>query len=304
MRHVLVTGGSGLVGKAIVSRLLEAACQVMVVSRRALTYEHPRLHWLGGDLTAETGPVWDALPQVDDVVHAAATITDGGDPAALAALAATNIRATARLFDWCARSQPRRVVFLGSLSVLARPLRAPISESHPLGPNSPYAMSKLWGEELLMRQAKASDFAPIVLRISSPLPETFADAPRTVVRKWIEAAQRGEPLQVFGSGSRTQDFVASTDVAEAVWRSLDSAAAGGVYHVGSGTPLSMLALARTIAAFRDTPIELTSTDNAEQDRWLLALDRARRELGYVAQFTSQQAIERLAGPVLRVEKAS
>jgi len=301
MRHVLVTGGSGLVGKAIVGRLLAADCRVTVVSRRALTVEHPQLHRLGGDLTAETDVLWSSLPQVDDVVHAAATITDAGDPAALAALTDTNIRASERLFDWCTRNKPQRVVYLGSLSVLARPLKVPINETHPVGPTSPYAMSKLWGEEALARQAKVGGFAPIVLRISSPLPETLADAPRTVVRKWIEGAARGEPLKVFGSGSRTQDFVACSDVAEAVWRALESAEARGIYHIGSGTPLSMLALARTIAAFRDAPIELTGTDPAEADRWLLALDRARRELGYIPEFTGQQAIQRLAASGLSSE---
>lgn len=301
MHHVLVTGGSGLVGKAIVRRLLAADCRVTVVSRRALTFEHPRLEWLGGDLAADTEVLWNTLPQVDDVVHAAATISDAGDPAALAALVATNIRASQHLFDWCARTKPKRVVYLGSLSVLARPLRAPVSETHAVGPTSPYAMSKLWGEEALARQAKVGGFAPIVLRISSPLPEILSDAPKTVVRKWIEAAAQGEPLKVFGLGSRTQDFVACEDVAQAVWRALDSDQAQGVYHVGSGTPLSMLDLARTIAAFRDTPIELTGTDAAEADRWLLSLDRARRDLSYVPEFTGQQVIERLAGSALRKE---
>jgi UDP-glucose 4-epimerase len=284
-----------------VRQLLAADCRVTVVSRRALTFEQPRLEWLAGDLAAESNLLWNTLPQADDVVHAAATITDAGDPTALAALEATNIRASERLFDWCARTKPQRVVYLGSLSVLARPLRVPIGETHAVGPTSPYAMSKFWGEEALARQAKVGGFAPIVLRISSPLPETLGDAPKTVVRKWIETAARGEPLKVFGSGSRTQDFVACEDVALAVWRALDSDKARGVYHIGSGTPLSMLDVARTIAAFRNTPIELTGTDPAEADRWLLALDRARRELGYLPQFTGQQAVERLAASALSGE---
>ena len=68
--------------------------------------------------------------------------------------------------------------------------------------------------------------------------------------------------------------------------------------IGAVAVLGMLALARTIAAFRDTPVELTGTDPAEADRWLLALDRARRELGYVPEFTGQQAIKRLAASAL------
>jgi len=301
MRRVLVTGGSGLVGKAIVHRLLAASCRVTVVSRRPLTLTHPRLDWLGGDLSDDAAPFWSHLPRSDDVVHAAARITDGGDPASLTALATTNIRASEQLLDWCLRTKPNKVVFLSSLSVLARPLRVPIRETDAVGPISPYSMSKLWGEEALVRQAQVGGFTPIALRISSPLPENFVDTPYTVVRKWIEAAAYSNTLTVFGSGSRVQDFVACEDVADAVWNALDSVASCGIYHIGSGKPISMLDLAHVIARFRNTRIELMGADPNEADRWLLSLKRAHHDLGFSPRFTSQQVIERLAASGLGVE---
>lgn len=298
MRHVLVTGGTGLVGAPIVRRLLDDGCRVTVVSRRQPKVNHSGLTWIPADLAAKAPAPWRDVTKVDSVVHAAAVTTDAGDVASLAALSATNICASERLFEWCTHVKVRRVIFIGSLSVLAKPLRTPICEDDPLGPTSPYAMSKLWGEELLTRHAKVGAFTPIVLRISSPVPETFDMVPRTVLRTWIATAQRNEPLRVFGPGKRMQDFVACADVAEAVRLALEVEGAAGLYHIGSGGAVSMLEVARTIAAIRGTPVEITGEDPNDSDRWSLSLDRAQQQLTYVPQQRGITAIEALARTVL------
>jgi UDP-glucose 4-epimerase len=159
-------------------------------------------------------------------------------------------------------------------------------------------MSKLWNEEQLLRYSRGGRFTPIVLRVSSPIPESFEAAPSTVVRAWIEAALRGTPLRVFGSGRRTQDFVSCADVAEAVCSSLNSPSASGVYHIGSGSPLSMYDLATTIAGFRHTPIMFVGVDPNEDDRWHLSLAQAKTDLDYEPKQTGRQAIESLARIVL------
>jgi UDP-glucose 4-epimerase len=297
-RHVLITGGTGLVGSSIVRRLIASDRSVTVLSRRPPTLPLAHVRWVHGDLAIDTEAVLRQLPVVDEVVHAAAAIHDMGDVDSLSVLSCTNIRASESLFGWCADRGVQRVVMIGSLSVLRRPLCVPITELHPVGPSSPYAMSKLWNEEQLLRRSREAHFTPIILRIASPIPTAFEAIPTTVVKTWIEAAMRGGPLRVFGSGSRTQDFVSCVDVAEAVHRSLDLPDARGIYHIGSGVALSMHDLAKTIAQFRNTPIIFEGDDPNEDDRWNLALDRARNELTYVPQQTGQEVIAALARMVL------
>jgi UDP-glucose 4-epimerase len=297
-RHVLVTGGSGLVGSSIVRRLVAADCQVTELSRRPPANPHGQVRWVRADLSVDTLASLQNLPAVDDVVHVAAAIHDTGDAKSLSVLADTNIRGCDQLFRWCAERAVRRVVMIGSLSVLRRPLCVPITESHPVGPMSPYAMSKLWNEEQLLRHSREAGFTAIVLRISSPIPASFESMPPTVVRTWIEAALCGASIRVFGSGNRSQDFVSCADIAEAVWCSLDSPGAAGVYHIGSGVPMSMHDLATTIARFRKTPIMFVGIDPNDNDRWQLSLERARSDLQYVPKHTGQEAIESLAGLML------
>jgi UDP-glucose 4-epimerase len=296
--QILVTGGTGLIGTVIVNRLLQAGHALTLLSRRPPQVSSERLRWLSADLAADPEAALGQVETVDAVVHAAAAMNDAGDARSLSLLQETNLRASDALFRWCGERAINRVVFVSSLSVLRRPLQVPIGEAHPVGPATPYGMSKLWSEEQLRRGAREYGFTPVILRISSPIPPTFEALPRTVVKIWIEAALKNEPLKVFGSGSRSQDFVACTDVAEAVCQSLVAPAANDVYHIGSGIPLSMRELAQMIARFRNTPIVFEGVDPNESDRWQLSLEKARKDLNYVPQWSGPQAIESLLRTVL------
>ncbi len=296
--HILVTGGTGLIGSEIVNRLLLAGYSLTLISRRPPRISSERLRWLFADLAANPESVLHDLPAFDAVVHAAAAKDDSGDARSLSVLFETNVRASDTLFRWSGERGIGRVVMIGGLNVLRHPLQLPISESHPVGPSTPYGITKLWSQEQLQRQAREYGFTPIILRVSSPIPATFESLPATVVKTWIQAALKNEPLKVFGSGARSQDFVACTDVAEVVFQSLQSPAACGVYHIGSGVPLSMRDLAQTIAAFRSTPIVFDGVDPNENDRWELSLDRARNDLGYTPKQSGRQAIESLLRRVL------
>jgi nucleoside-diphosphate-sugar epimerase len=298
LQHVLVTGGTGLVGRPLVQSLVAGGYRVTVLSRRPSVDVHETLRFVHADLSDGNGLFLNEIAQADAVVHGAAFVRDAGDSESLSALAETNVRGTDLLFRWCAEHGVNRVVLIGSLSVLRRPLCLPITESHPVGPSTAYAMSKLWNEEQLFRRSREAAFTPIVLRVSSPVPGSLESLPSTVVRTWIEKALRGGPLSVFGSGGRTQDFVSCSDIAQAVLLSLKSSRARGVYHIGSGTPLSMRDLAQTIAGFHNSPIVSEGVDPNEDERWDLCLARARIELNYVPRQTGQEAIVSLLRTVV------
>jgi UDP-glucose 4-epimerase len=296
--HLLVTGGTGLVGSEIVDHLLAAGYSLTLVSRREPQISSERVRWVRADLAGAFESALESIKNVDALIHAAIAKSDRGDVASLGEMLETNLRASDSLFRWCGRQGVGRVVLIGGLNVLSRPLQTPIDESHPVGPATPYGMSKLWTELQLARHAREFGFTPIVLRVSSPIPASFERLPPTVVRTWIEAALNGEPLKVFGTGARAQDFVACADIAQAVLRSLQSSNARGVYHIGSGVSLSMRDLAQMIAASRNTPIVFGGADANESDRWELSVEKARKELDYVPSRSGPQAVEALLRTVL------
>lgn len=299
-RRILITGGTGLVGAPITELLLQAGFHVLLLSRTCppTLRSHPHLTWHPADLTHNPGQLLHGLSNVYAVVHAAAAIADHQDVTSLQQLVRLNIDATQDLLEWSVQSKVERFVLMSSLSVLRRPFRQPIHEADPIGPSTVYGVTKWVAEELLMRIAAQHDLVPLVLRIASPIPASFELLPQTVVRTWIEAARSRKPLQVFGSGQRSQDFVSCADVAAAVLAALNISSARGIYHIGSGQSLAMLDLARIIADVMNAEVVTHGADPNEHDRCVLSLQRATSELDYTPQISGSDAIRRLAVDLL------
>jgi nucleoside-diphosphate-sugar epimerase len=145
---VVVTGGSGRIGRYVVRELSEHSHDVLNVDRVAPV--GGPLGYLRGDLT-DAGQVYQALAQArpDAVVHLGAwpnagLVTDSrtyGD----------NVRSTFNVFQACADLDIERIVSASSAQVYgfasAPPLYVPVDEDHPLRPANCYALAKMAGEQ-------------------------------------------------------------------------------------------------------------------------------------------------------------
>lgn len=288
--RVLLTGGTGLVGADVLDRLVRDGYEVVCVNRRRPP-EGPRVTWIAADLAGDPGPFIARLPAADFVVHAAAART-GPSGEELAYLRRVNVDFTAALFDWAAARSVRAVVYVSGFNLLRRPLEPVITEEHPVAPDTPYAITKHEGELALAAHANRGRFRGVCLRLSSPIPFAYDRLHDTVVKTWIDRARAGRPLTVFGPGDRTQDFVATEDIASAVVGSLQREARG-TYNVASGTALTMRELAELVAVRWPVPVRFAGDDPNASERWNVSIARARADLGFTPAYTARATIERL-----------
>lgn len=146
--NILVTGGSGRIGRYVVRELVQAGHEVTSVDVMPATF--PGARSLQVDLT-DAGQVYGALAlaQAQAVVHLAAWARDGMVPDTRTY--GDNVRETFHLFQACADLGIRRVISASSHHVYgvvqAPPLYVPIDEDHPWRPASAYGLSKAAGEQ-------------------------------------------------------------------------------------------------------------------------------------------------------------
>src|SRR5579863_781499 len=174
--RIVVTGGSGKVGRAVVRDLLEHGHQVLNVDREQPDpVKSAPAPFLPADLTGygealEAISGAEVLPGVEAVVHLAAV------PSPFHATPdvtfSTNIRATHTVFSAAARLGLRRVVWASSETTLGLPFDkppdyAPVDEEHPLRPESSYALSKVLGEEMARQFSRWCGIPIIGLRFSN-----------------------------------------------------------------------------------------------------------------------------------------
>lgn len=143
---ILVTGGSGRIGRYVVCELVQAGHQVTSVD---LVREwHPDYRAVQANLT-DAGQVYQvlAMAQAEAVVHLGAWSRPAGTPSVVYG---DNVLSTFNVFQACADLGVRRVIFASSNHVYGMieepPLYVPVDEAHPLRPADSYALSKVTGE--------------------------------------------------------------------------------------------------------------------------------------------------------------
>ena len=194
---IVVTGGSGKVGRAVLRELLEHDHEVLNVDRTPPAPSAPQAPFLPADLT-DYGQTLEALSGaelmsgVEAVVHLAAIPSP--THATPDVVFSTNIRSTHTVFSAAVRLGLRRVVWASSETTLGTPFPqppdyTPVDEHHTLRPESSYALSKVLGEEMARQFSRWSGVPFIGLRFSNVMERadyeefpSWWDDPR--IRSW------------------------------------------------------------------------------------------------------------------------
>ncbi|HJV39544.1 MAG TPA: NAD(P)-dependent oxidoreductase [Geothrix sp.] len=227
---VLVVGGSGFVGRALISRLLEAGHEVESWDR-ARGEEAPGLCCRAVDLLGH-----DPLPRPGDhpweaAFHLAAYSVPG--MTWTQDLVFANLRMTARVFDHLAAVAPGcRAIFASSAFVYA-PSDHPLKETDPLGSTHPYALSKHLGETWALSHRKV--LKVFIVRPFNQLGPGMA--PGLLVPELLDRIRRGEnPVRMLGRDD-IRDFLDWRDAMDAYLRLLEvDAPSGSIWNLCSGRP--------------------------------------------------------------------
>jgi UDP-glucose 4-epimerase len=287
-RRVLVTGGAGFIGSALVRRLAASAIQVRVlddlsIGNRAYLDGQP-CELVVGSL-ADADAVRAAVAGCDAVVHLAAR---AGIPDSVADPLGTfeaNVTHTVCLLDAARLAGARRFVLASSNAVLGQH-EPPADETVLPRPASPYGASKLAGEAYVTAYAATYGLAACALRFSNAYgPRSLHK--KSVVAAWLRAALAGMPLTIHGDGEQTRDFVHVDDLAGAMLAALqapEERVAGAVLQVGTGreTTVNELAATMELAVGRALPVQRLPQRPGDVLRNASRVDRAAELLGWRA----------------------
>ena len=290
--RVLVTGGTGLVGRAIVERLSQSEDIVLdVVTRHPPVHSHPGVNWYQYDLSDGLSLPNDLFASVDCVIHGAAHLRhqEADDYVKASRL---NFAVTTEIYQKSVEHGVKKVIYLSGLNFLRKPLEEVIDEEHPVGPATPYAIGKLWGELALFSMLRNTPTSAVALRITSPIPNSVDELHETVIKRWVAEARMGHPIVIYGRGDRMQDYVSTLDIAAAVENAIRHHVKG-VFNIASGNPVSNLDVAMTIATRYGVSVEFHGVDHEEHDVWNVSLARSRRTLGYFPSMSSMDCIRKL-----------
>jgi len=315
---LLVTGGAGFIGSAVVRQAITDGHQVINLDK--LTYaacldnltavaEHPNYTFIQADICDRTilDTVFaDYTP--DAVMHLAAeshvdrSIDGPGD------FIHTNITGTYTLLEaarayWDRQGKPDTFRFhhistdevFGSLGPTGM-----FTESTPYDPRSPYSASKASSDHLVRAWHETYGLPVVLSNCSNNYgPYHF---PEKLIPVVILNALAGKPIPIYGDGSNVRDWLYVEDHADALLTVVQKGAVGRSYNIGGENEASNLDLVQTICTILDakkpnnrpySDLITFVTDRPGHDaRYAIDPTRIREELGWKPSVTVEQGLEK------------
>jgi Nucleoside-diphosphate-sugar epimerases len=302
MAHVLVTGGAGFIGSHLVEALLRRGERVRVFDnfstgrRENVQHLHSDIELIEGDLR-DFDAVRRAVAGVEVVFHQAALASvqrSVDDPMTTNAV---NVTGTLHVLMAARDAGVRRVVFASSSSVYGDTPTLPKVETQAPQPLSPYAVSKLAGEQYCMAFSVVYGLPSIALRyfnVFGPRQDPHSEY-AAVIPRFIDRMVRGLPPIIYGDGLQSRDFTYIENVVDANLAAADApASCSTVFNVGAGERTSLLDLAAQInhvLGCRLTP-EHHPPRAGDVRHSLASIEAIGQTLGYAPRITLAEGLAR------------
>ncbi len=273
--RVLISGIAGSLGSNVAERLLARGDEVLGIDNFSTG---------SADAVPDTGGLQFIQGSIADrdlvrtqfesfrpelVVHSAASYKDPDD---WREDIATNVQGTANLIQASLASGVKRFINFQTALCYGKPLEKPVTLSHPLVPFTSYGITKTAGELYLM----SSGLNYVSLRMASVYGPRHYVGPIPTFYKRLKASQK-----CFATDTR-RDYVAMADFLDLFDRIIDVSAPKGVYHLSTGSDISIKEIFDTVAAGigikLDAPVEVKPSD--PDDVASILLDPSQTEMAF------------------------
>jgi UDP-glucose 4-epimerase len=241
--RILVTGGSGFIGRHAVAELSRAGAHVRVVDLKP--HPDPDVDIVVGDIADLDALEAAFAGGIDSVVHLAAVTSVLRSLEQPDLTFTTNVAATHALLEAARAAGVRSLVF-ASTNAVTGPMDAPaIVETAQLRPLTPYGATKAAGEMLMSAYTASYGLRCACLRLTNVYGPGM-QAKDSIVARLMRAIRLERTFEIYGDGCQVRDYVHVSDVIAAVRLGLDHQDWNGPIVIGSGTSLSVLEVVEAV----------------------------------------------------------
>ncbi|MDA9641623.1 NAD-dependent epimerase/dehydratase family protein [Alphaproteobacteria bacterium] len=247
-KNILVTGGNGFIGSALVDRLIGFGHNVFVIddlSTGLKENSNAEAKYTFYDLVKclEYPAYLESYllsNEIEVVYHLAASAdvqmsVDSPEKTYL-----INLLASIAIYNLCVKTHVRKFVFASTSAIFGPPKYLPVDEFHPAEPISPYGLTKLNFEQFLGYQNGSSKLNHTVFRFPNVYgPRQREDLEGGVIAIFKGLALKGCDFDVYGDGCQTRDWVYVDDIVNALCCVLEIDFQCEVYNLGSGEQIAL-----------------------------------------------------------------
>jgi UDP-glucuronate 4-epimerase len=293
MSHALVTGGAGFIGSHLVDSLIRDRVRVTVIDNfdpfydRSLKRANIAQHRDSASWRLVEGDIRDAallrtLPEdIDVVVHLAAAAGVRPSIADPERYHQINVGGTQNLLELARERGIRQFVFGSSSSVYGVNPRVPWSEDDQVLPISPYASTKIGGEQLGREYSDRHGIRFIALRLFTVYGPR--QRPDLAINTFTKRMLAGQPIPIFGDGSTRRDYTYVADIVAGLRAAIGyDRTPFEIINLGNNHAVGLMELVRELEGVLGTTaaIDRRPEQPGDVSQTWANIAKARRLLGY------------------------
>ena len=289
---VLVTGGAGFIGSHLTDTLIQNHYEVIVLDNFS-TGRKDNLAKSSGKIEIIRGNMGDrevvkqALQGVSVIHHLAAQPNVRLSVENPIFDLQNNVEEALVLLEEAIRQDVRKVIYASSGgAAYGEPSEIPVPEQHPTNPVSPYGISKLMVEKYLYYYQVNYGLTCLSLRYANvygPRQDPLGEA--GVISIFLGRILQNKPLQIFGDGTQTRDYVFVGDVVASHLAAMDYEGENWIFNIGTGREVSVLDLVDVMRAVAGVDVQPEHVEPRKGEVYKIALDNhlAQHELNWKPQ---------------------
>ncbi len=245
--NILLTGATGLIGRALYPLLREKGYRVKCALRKKndgkIIREEDVFYYENLDENTD----WSlALNDIDAVIHLAARVPveSKGDGKSYNNFFQVNFKGTKRLAQQAVQKNIKRFIFISTIGILGTSdLKTPLTEKSKENPNNNYAISKQMAEHALISIGNQTDMEVVILRP----PLVYGPYVKANFLKLLDCVYRGIPLP-FAGVKNQRNFIALENVTQAISVCVaHKKAVNGIFNISDEEYISTRDLIRKIS---------------------------------------------------------
>jgi len=299
--RILITGGAGFIGKHLTKFLLEKEHSITIFDNFSNSTKesiNPLIHIgakvIEGDITIQD-EISNAVKEQDIVIHLAAKISVSESIMNPSKIFQVNVNGTRNVLEACKSNSIKKIISASSAAVYGEgSTDVKLTEKSETNPISPYGESKLKMEQEIIKFALKYDINYVILRFFNIYGDGQSKEYAGVISKFIERIRQDKPLEIFGNGLQTRDFVSIKDVISSI-HNATSFEKNGTYNIASGKVVTIKELAELVLSISGKELEIKYTTPKNEDIFHSQsnIDLAKNNLNYDPKFELREGIKEL-----------
>ncbi len=301
---IFVTGGAGFVGRSLIKSLIEKNHNVIIFDNLSNSSENAIKPFLGkvdfvkGDIT-NYDDISNNIMGSDVVIHLASKINVQESFANPNLTKRVNVDGTKNLLEACEENKITKIIAASSAAVYGdcNDSNIHLSENSKTVPISPYGESKLEMEEVIREFSKLHGLNAVILRFFNIFGIEQSPEYAGVITKFFQRINENKPLEIFGDGLQTRDFISVEDAVGSIHNTIANIEGkyGNIFNIASGKSTSIKELAKLMILISGKNLDISYSPKKDGEVKFSQADisLAKKELNFSRKTELKEKIKNL-----------